>query len=366
MQRVGIFPPSCSKKRAVSGCGSAILLTMEICQLKYFAHVAKLRSFTVASQRLQVAQSALSRHVKALEQELGVELLSRSTHSVTPTEAGLRLLEMGDFVLHYLDQVPEKLRETAAEPAGSVALGLLPAVAYIVTPPLLQRVRKEFPRVSVRVSEGLGSFLWERLLLGQIDVAVMTSGSRIRGLTEMPVVDEEMVLTGLPRLLARFTDPVPLTRLAERPHHQHGGLQESHFGVCARRRHPACLRHGAEQPHGPQSHAAARLRNLDFALHCGPPGAAGRPSCDPANLRTEDDAAPRHGAAGISAGVACARRRRRDPGGGVAAHARVAGRGPSCRSGINDIQLRVSVRGELRASKFVSALRPFATPARGR
>jgi LysR family nitrogen assimilation transcriptional regulator len=221
MSRAGgqmrIFPPWCSKKRTAGGYRSAILLAMEICQLKYFAHVAKLRSFTVASQRLQVAQSALSRHVKALEQELGVQLLSRSTHSVTPTEAGLRLLEMGDFVLHYLDQMPDKLRETAAEPAGSVALGLLPAVAYIVTPPLLQRVRKEFPRISVRVSEGLGSFLWERLLLGQIDVAVMTSGSQIKGLTEMPVVDEEMVLTGLPRLLARFSDPVPLTMLADVP-----------------------------------------------------------------------------------------------------------------------------------------------------
>ena len=190
---------------------------MEISQLKYFAHVAKLRSFTVASQQLQIAQSALSRHVKALEQELGVQLLSRSTHSVTPTEAGLRLLEMGDFVLHYLDQMPHKLRETAAEPAGTVTLGLLPAVAYIVTPPLLQRMRKEFPRITVRVSEGLGSFLWERLLLGQIDLAVMTGGSHSKGLTEMPVVDEEMVLTGTPRLLAGFSDPVPLAMLANVP-----------------------------------------------------------------------------------------------------------------------------------------------------
>lgn len=190
---------------------------MDLDQLRYFAHVAKLRSFTVASQRLNVAQSALSRQVKALEQELGVQLLSRSTHSVVPTEAGLRLLEMSDYLLRYADQIPAAVRETAAEPAGSVAVGLLPAVAYIVTPPLLMRLRKEMPRVSAMVSEGLGIFLRERLLLGQIDLAVMTAGRLVKGLTEVPVVDEEMVLTGSPRLLERFSEPTALHELASVP-----------------------------------------------------------------------------------------------------------------------------------------------------
>jgi LysR family nitrogen assimilation transcriptional regulator len=190
---------------------------MDFDQLKYFAHVAKLRSFTVAGQRLNVAQSALSRQVKALEQELGVQLLARTTHSVVPTEAGLRLLEMSDFILHYIDQVGDKVRETASEPAGSIALGLLPAVAYIVTPPLLKRVRKEFPKVSVLVSEGLGVFLRERLLMGQVDLAVMTAGRLVKGLTELHAVDEEMILTGLPRALEAFPDPVSLKQLADVP-----------------------------------------------------------------------------------------------------------------------------------------------------
>lgn len=190
---------------------------MDFDQLRYFSHVAKLRSFTVASQRLNVAQSALSRQVKALEQELGVQLLNRSTHSVMPTEAGLRLLEMSDYILRYADQIRDAVRETAAEPAGSIALGLLPAVAYIVTPPLLIRLRNELPKVSVLVSEGLGVFLRERLLLGQIDLAVMTAGRLAKGLTEVPVVDEEMVLTGNPRLLERFAEPTRLSQLADVP-----------------------------------------------------------------------------------------------------------------------------------------------------
>ncbi len=190
---------------------------MDFDQLRYFSHVAKLRSFTIAGQRLGVAQSALSRQVKALEQELGVQLLNRSTHSVVPTEAGFRLLEMSDYILRYADQIRDAVHETAAEPSGSIALGLLPAVAYIVTPPFLMRLRNELPKVSVMVSEGLGVFLRERLLLGQIDLAVMTAGRLAKGLTEVPVIDEEMVLTGSPRLLERFAEPTKLNQLADVP-----------------------------------------------------------------------------------------------------------------------------------------------------
>ncbi len=115
--------------------------------------------------------------MKALEQELGVQLLNRSTHSVVPTEAGLRLLEN--------ERLPAALRRPDSRSGArglrrarrlQVSIGLLPAVAYIVTPPLLTRLRKEMPRISVMVSEGLGIFLRERLLLGQVDLAVMTAG----------------------------------------------------------------------------------------------------------------------------------------------------------------------------------------------
>lgn len=190
---------------------------MDLDQLRYFSHVAKLRSFTVASQRLNVAQSALSRQVKALEQEFGVQLLNRSTHSVAPTEAGLRLLEMSDYILRYADQMRDVVREAAAEPAGSVSVGLLPAVAYIVTPPLLMRLRNELPKVSALVSEGLSVFLRERLLMGQLDLAVMTAAQLVKGLQETPVVAEEMVLTGSPKLLERFPEPIELHQLANVP-----------------------------------------------------------------------------------------------------------------------------------------------------
>ena len=62
-------------------------------RLQYFVQVARERNFTRAAERLHIAQPALSRHVRLLEQELGVELLFRTTHEFELTEAGEFLLE---------------------------------------------------------------------------------------------------------------------------------------------------------------------------------------------------------------------------------------------------------------------------------
>ena len=68
-------------------------------RLQYFVAVARERNFTRAAERLHVAQPALSRQVKLLERELGVELLHRTTHEFELTEAGEFLLERGPALL---------------------------------------------------------------------------------------------------------------------------------------------------------------------------------------------------------------------------------------------------------------------------
>ena len=64
-------------------------------RLRYFLAVAQERNFTRAAQRLHIAQPALSRHVRQLEQDLGIELLHRTTHEFELTEAGRYLVERG-------------------------------------------------------------------------------------------------------------------------------------------------------------------------------------------------------------------------------------------------------------------------------
>ena len=74
-------------------------------RLEYFLAVARERNFTRAAERLRIAQPALSRQVRLLEQQLGVELLHRTTHEFELTEAGRFLLERGPALLHEADEL---------------------------------------------------------------------------------------------------------------------------------------------------------------------------------------------------------------------------------------------------------------------
>ncbi|TCT07839.1 LysR family transcriptional regulator [Aquabacter spiritensis] len=190
---------------------------MDLRQLKYFVHVAKLCSFTKAARQLNVAQPSLSRQIRALEEEFGVMLLDRDTHGVRPTEAGLRLLEMSDYLLRHAEQLRNVVRSPVTEPAGNVVIGLLPSIAYLVAPNLVARLRRDYPRIKLRIVEAIGAFLLDWLLLGRIDLAVVTNSQRTRGIIETEVAEQEMVLVGRLTDIAGFPDPVPLDDLLDVP-----------------------------------------------------------------------------------------------------------------------------------------------------
>lgn len=85
----------------------------EIADLMAFVVVAEERSFTRAAARLSMAQSALSQIVRRIEERLGLRLLTRTTRSVVPTEAGEHLLSVLGPMLHDIDsaRIPERVAE---------------------------------------------------------------------------------------------------------------------------------------------------------------------------------------------------------------------------------------------------------------
>ena len=89
-------------------------------RLQYFVAVARERNFTRAAERLHVAQPALSRQVKLLEQELGVELLHRTTHEFELTEAGEFLLDRGPALLAAADELWRSVRAYGTGERGGV------------------------------------------------------------------------------------------------------------------------------------------------------------------------------------------------------------------------------------------------------
>lgn len=193
---------------------------MDLKQLEYFVRVAELGSFTRAAVALDVAQPALSRQVRLLEVELRQNLLVRNGRGATPTEAGKLLLAHGRGILHQVERAREELGRVRGALAGSVAIGLPPTLARLLTVPLTRAFRKQLPEASLSISEGLSTTMLEWLLTGRLDIAVMYNAQPMPELELQPLADEELWLVqarppGLPE--DPPPAPVPLSAVAELP-----------------------------------------------------------------------------------------------------------------------------------------------------
>jgi DNA-binding transcriptional LysR family regulator len=124
----------------------------DLSTLAVFLAVAEERSFTRAGKRLGVSASAMSHAIRGLEEDLGVRLLSRTTRSVAPTEAGQRLLTRLRPAIHDVQDVLDELSGLRDKPAGRLRL-LVPRVAGTsVLGPRLAKFTREYPDVVLDIT----------------------------------------------------------------------------------------------------------------------------------------------------------------------------------------------------------------------
>ncbi len=121
-------------------------------ELAAFALVAKERSFTRASAKLGLSPSALSQTIKSLEARLGLRLLTRTTRSVAPTEAGERLLQTVAPRFEEIEQALAALSEMRERPAGTIRITAGEHPARTVLQPTLTRLLPEYPDIRVEVA----------------------------------------------------------------------------------------------------------------------------------------------------------------------------------------------------------------------
>lgn len=119
--------------------------------LAAFAMVAKERSFTKAGAKLGVSQSALSQTIKALEERLKLRLLTRTTRSVAPTEAGMRLLETVAARFDEIEAEIAALGELRGKPAGTIRITAGEHAAISALQPALRRFLPDHPDIKVEI-----------------------------------------------------------------------------------------------------------------------------------------------------------------------------------------------------------------------
>ena len=124
----------------------------DLSQMAAFAIVVEERSFTRAAQRLAISQSALSHSMSALERRLGLQLLARTTRSVSATAAGHVLLERLKPALDMIEQSLTEARKLRDRPAGRIRIVAPRSAALMVLLPKLALFTRKYPDIVLEVS----------------------------------------------------------------------------------------------------------------------------------------------------------------------------------------------------------------------
>jgi DNA-binding transcriptional LysR family regulator len=177
----------------------------ELGDLTAFLAVAEERSFTRAAAKLGTSQSALSHTVRRLEAHLGLRLLTRTTRSVAPTEAGERLIETLRPAFDEIDTKLAALSELREKPAGTIRITTSKHAAETILWPVLEKLLPDYPdvRVELTIDQSLTDIVAERYDAG------VRLGERVE--KDMIAVrigpDIRMALVAAPSYLAERTTP---------------------------------------------------------------------------------------------------------------------------------------------------------------
>lgn len=155
-------------------------------------------SFSRAATFLSVAQPALSRQIRKLEEELDVQLLYRNGRGVTTTEAGEVLLERAKGILEQCAKAVSEISSIGDGVSGRVTLGLTPTVSHVLIRPLIAKLREDFPFISLEVVEGFSGHVSEWLNAGRLDIGLLNISPRSTHLAAEKLLVEELFLVGPP------------------------------------------------------------------------------------------------------------------------------------------------------------------------
>ncbi|HYL08239.1 MAG TPA: LysR family transcriptional regulator [Candidatus Udaeobacter sp.] len=168
---------------------------MELRQVRAFVLVNEERHFGRAANRLNMTQPAVTQRIHALERELGVELLTRTTRGVTLTRSGEYFLPYAVRLVQMADQAVRDLRASSRGTGGRLHVAYIPHVEVALSTAILQEFRRRFPSVDLVTSFGHSKQNIEQVDRGDVDVAfVAGKGLLPPTLLQRRVALEEMVL----------------------------------------------------------------------------------------------------------------------------------------------------------------------------
>lgn len=172
----------------------SIFALMHLHQLRYFLRLADKLHFWQTAEDLSITQSALSRHIKSLEDELGFRLFERNQRNVRLTAAGQLLQTEWQRLLMELEAVQRHAHQVSTGEVGSLRIGHIGSVAYAWLPQLLAGFTARYPFVQAELIEVIATDPEQRLLTYQVDVGFWREPARSSTLASTPVFSEPLAL----------------------------------------------------------------------------------------------------------------------------------------------------------------------------
>lgn len=161
---------------------------MELRQLRYFVEVAEREHISEAAEHLHVAQSAISRQIANLEEELGAPLFERIGRNVKLTPIGKTFLEHSITALKAIDFAAKQVEEFLDPAKGTIRVGFPTSLASYVLPTVISAFKKEYPDVSFHLRQGSYKYLIEAVKKRELNLAF---------LGPLPAKDEQIDATVL-------------------------------------------------------------------------------------------------------------------------------------------------------------------------
>jgi len=167
---------------------------MDLRQLEMFIAVADNSSFTSAGRQLHVAQSAISRKIGLLEDELGEPLFKRVNKRIFITPAGGMFLTYARRIFQDLRNATLEISEFSRLEWGHLSIGAGMMACIYILPPVLEKFRALHPRIELEVATGSTEALLSKLRNNSIEIGVLTLPIRGSDLEVLPLCEEEMVV----------------------------------------------------------------------------------------------------------------------------------------------------------------------------
>lgn len=175
-----------------------------ISRLNYFNCVVEMGSISAASKHFDVQPSSISRQLVALEQELGVRLLNRTTRNVGLTEAGLKYYQYSQRVVAELEEAKRAVNELQDNPQGMLRLSMTVGFGEAVILPLIPLFRQQYPSIDIELE------LTERvvdLVDENVDIAIRSGRLPDSSLISKPLMPNNFLVCASPTYLATHGQP---------------------------------------------------------------------------------------------------------------------------------------------------------------